>query len=191
MRFNIKIPNLNITDEEMLGDLKIVAKKLNKSSISQQEYKEHGKYSYTSYRNHFGTWKKALLKAGLDTTRNWGTSREEYLENLKDVWVKLGRQPKYTDMIMPFSKLSSTAYAHYFGNWTNSLIEYQKFLNEESIETADSIENVQSDRVNGHKTQRNVNWRLRFKVMQRDNFNVYFVEGHQQMTHPLFYILII
>ena len=170
MRFDIKLPNLNISDDEMIDDLRCIAEKLNKTNISKTENEQFGKYSYTSYRNHFGSWKNALLRAGLDRARNFGTSREEYLENLKDVWTKLGRQPKYKDMVIPFSKLSSTAYAHFFGNWTNALIEFQKYLDEELVETVDTIKNIPSSKLNNHKTQRNINWRLRFKVMQRDNF---------------------
>jgi Homing endonuclease associated repeat/HNH endonuclease len=174
MEFQVKMPNTNASDDEMLEDLRRVAHILSKSIITQKEYENLGKYSYSSYRNHFGTWKVALSKAGLKTSRNWGTSREEYLENLKEVWVKLGRQPKYTDMIIPFSKLSATAYAHFFGSWTNTLTEFQKYLNEAAIDTEATIENIKPERSNGHKTQRSVNWRLRFKVMQSDNFKCRF-----------------
>ena len=174
MRRIIKFPTLSITDDEMLEDLKFVAKKINKKSISKEEYKKFGKYSYTSFRNHFGTWKQALLQAGLNRSRNWGTSRKEFLENLDEVWVKLGRQPKYSDMIIPLSKFSAASYTHSFGSWTNTLKEFEKYLNEESIETFDTIINVIPDKASGHKTSRYVNWRLRFKVMQRDNFKCVF-----------------
>lgn len=170
MKFNIRLPNLKVSDQQLLDDLTAVAKLLNKNILSQNEYKKHGKYSMTSLRNHFGTWKKALEKADLRRTRNWGTSREEFLENIKDIWIKLGRQPKYSEMVMPFSKYSATAYAHYFGNWTKALIEFEKYLLEEDVDTLEAIEEKPAIDRKQHKTERQVNWRLRFKVMQRDNF---------------------
>lgn len=170
MDFKIKLPILKVTDEQLIDDLKDVAIKLKKNVLTKNDYEKHGNYSYTSYRNHFGTWNKALEKAGLNRFRNWGTTRDEFLENLKDAWIKLGRQPKYSEMAIPFSKYSSTAYAHFFGGWTKALIEFQKYLDEEEIDTVVGIETKPVIDRKSHKTQRHVNWRLRFKVMQRDNF---------------------
>jgi len=170
MAFKIKLPTLKVTDEQLIGDLKDVAFKLKKTNLTKNDYEKHGSYSYTSYRNHFGTWNKALERAGLNRSRNWGTTRDEFLENLKDVWIKLGRQPKYSEMAIPFSKYSSTAYAHCFGSWTKTLIEFQKYLDEEEMDTVLAIETKPVVDQKSHKTQRSVNWRLRFKVMQRDNF---------------------
>ncbi|MFA5260175.1 MAG: HNH endonuclease, partial [Candidatus Omnitrophota bacterium] len=124
------------------------------------------------FRNHFGSWKKALEAAGLKRGRNWGSTPEELLDNLKDVWVKLGRQPKYSEMTIPSSKFSSTAYAHKFGNWTNALKAFQEFLDEDSEpETLGSLSSLKATpHSNGRKTKREPNWRLRFKVMKRDSF---------------------
>jgi len=171
MDFKIKLHLTKVSDNELLEDLTRVASLLQKSTLSISDYEKHGQYSYDSYRNHFGTWKNALSRAGLNRFRNWGTSSEEFLENLKDVWVKLGRQPTYAEMIIPFSKYSSTAYRHFFGSWTNALLEFQKYLDKEEIATSDTIKNRESSSPRSHKTQRSVNWRLRFKVMQRDNFS--------------------
>jgi 5-methylcytosine-specific restriction endonuclease McrA len=170
MRFNVRLPKLKVSDQQLLDDLIAVAKLLEKNTLSQKEYNKHGRYSMTSYRNHFGTWKMALEKANLKRTRNWGTRREEFLENIKDMWIKLGRQPKYSEIAMPFSKYSATAYAHYFGNWTKALIEFEKYLGEEDVDTVKAIEAKPVIDRKQHKTKRQVNWRLRFKVMQRDNF---------------------
>ena len=60
MKFKIKLPNLKVSDQQLLDDLKSVANLLKKNSVSKKEYEQHGKYSYTSFRNHFGTWRKAL-----------------------------------------------------------------------------------------------------------------------------------
>jgi len=172
MDFEIRLPTLKLTPADLLDDLKRVSEIVGGDTIKQADYKKHGKYAYTSFRNHFGSWKKALEAAGLKRGRNWGSTPEELLDNLKDVWVKLGRQPKYSEMTIPFSKFSSTAYAHKFGNWTTALKAFQEFLEEDSEpETLDSLSTLKATpHNNGHKTKREPNWRLRFKVMKRDSF---------------------
>ena len=42
--------------------------------------------------------------------------------------------------------------------------------NEENISTEKSIANLQVEISTKHKTKREINWRLRFIVMRRDNF---------------------
>ncbi len=172
MKFKIDLPNLKLTKEDLLQDLRRVSKIVGGDSLKRVDYEKQGKYAYTSFRNHFGTWKKALEAVGLNRGRNWGATPEELLENLKDVWIKLGRQPKYGEMTIPFSRFSSTAYAHKFGNWTKALIAFQNYLEQErepeSLESLSKVE-MTADK-NGHKTKRQPNSRLRFKVMKRDNF---------------------
>lgn len=183
MTFDVKLPNLKVSDQQLLNDLIGVAKLLNKRTLSKEEYKKHGEYSYTSFRNHFGTWKKALEKVGLSSARNWGTTRDEFHENLKDLWIKLGRQPKYSEITIPGSRYSGTAYAHFFGSWTKTLIDFKKYLDEETVDTVKSIALKPIIERNDHKTKRHVNWRLRFKVMQRDNFKCR-VCGRSPATDP-------
>lgn len=171
MDFKINLPTLKLTPQDLIDDLKRVSELIGSDAVKTSDYKKHGKYAYTSFRNHFGSWKKALEEAGLKRGRNWGSSPEELLDNLKEVWIKLGRQPKYSEMTIPFSKFSSTAYAHKFGNWTNALIAFQKYLEEESEqESLESLSKFEVVPSNGHRTKREPNWRLRFKVMKRDNF---------------------
>ena len=172
MPFKIVLPNLKLTKSDLLEDLKRVSELVGGDVLKRADYEKHGKYGYTSFRNHFGSWKSALEAAGLNRARNWGATPEEMLENLEEVWVKLGRQPKYSEMTIPFSKFSSTAYAHKFGSWTNALIAFQEYVdNEGAPSQMRSDAPVEPKRKQGgHQTKREPNWRLRFKVMQRDNF---------------------
>ncbi len=105
-----KTRNLGLTDVELINDLKRVSQKLKKYSVTTTEYEQHGQYSKSVFSQRFGTWLKALEKAGLEKTRNYGVTDEEYFENLEEVWVKLGRQPKYNDMLKPLSKYVGSAY---------------------------------------------------------------------------------
>jgi len=172
MPFKIVLPTLKVTNDDLLEDLKQVSRQVGGDTLKRADYEKHGKFSYSSFRNHFGSWKCALEAAGLNRARNWGSTPEELLENLEEVWVKLGRQPKYSEMTIPFSKFSSTAYAHKFGSWTKALIAFQEYVDSEGISNpVSSLSSIEFRPNNGeHQTKREPNWRLRFKVMQRDNF---------------------
>ena len=173
MQFKVELPTLKVSDEELLSELKRISKIIGENNISRKDFEKYSNYSYTSYRNHFGTFKKALEKVELFRSRNWGTSEEEYLENIKDVWVKLGRQPKYKDMDVSFSKHSSTSYAHYFSSWTKALKRFTEYIKNENVDTIESIK-TKKEIEGKHKTSKTINWRLRFIVMNRDNFTCKF-----------------
>jgi hypothetical protein len=160
-----------IPEEELVNDLKRVSGILKKTSLDKRDYERHGKYSYDVYCRRFGNWVNALKKACLTRTGNYRTTEEEYLKNLGEVWVKLGRQPHYSDMQMPFSKYSGTAYLHKFGKWRTALEKFVAFANkEEIVPTKKLIEEIKVVLPTKHKTKREINWRLRFLVMRRDNF---------------------
>ena len=83
--------NRKISAGELLNDLKRVANVLNKKSVTHNEYRSLGKYDSQPLIRNFGSWFKALEKAGLEKTKNWGVTNEEYFENLEEIWTKLAR----------------------------------------------------------------------------------------------------
>jgi hypothetical protein len=94
--WGIFLPKLG--DQELLEDLKRVADVLSKRSVTQDGYKSLGKYDSKPLIRAFGSWFGALEKAGLEKTRTWGITNEQYFENLEEIWTKLGRQPKYAEI---------------------------------------------------------------------------------------------
>lgn len=167
-----------IPDDDLLSDLKNVAEKLNKKTLTQSDYKEFGKYSSYPYVDRFGSWFKALEKAGLEKTRELKITTEDLFKNLEEVWIKLGRQPYITDMVKPFSKYAKDAYPRRFGSWQKALEAFVLYVNENNDSIITEEKNVEkevsliekSSKIFRHKTTRNINWRLRFVVMKRDNF---------------------
>lgn len=175
MKFELEPYYTNLTKEELILDLKRVSDELGTSIIKQEDYERLGKYSYTTFRNKFGTWKNALKEAELQTSRNWGTTEDEYWENLEQIWIKLGRQPKYEEMIIPFSKISGSAYFHKFGSWRKALEKFVEFINTEDSKEHLPFESESSNTpTRSHKTNRQPNLRLRFFVMKRDGFKCVF-----------------
>lgn len=172
-----KTRNLGLTDTELIEDLKRVSGKLKKDAITRVEYEQYGKYSASAYSYRFGTWFKALEKAQMKKTRNLGITDEEYFKNLEEVWIKLGRQPKYVEIQKPFSKYCAGAYEYRFGTWRKALAHFIKYINGEAL-TKPMEENISTNNneapsppkviIHKHKTKRTINNRLRVQVLIRD-----------------------
>ena len=169
MKFQLDTYNRNTPDQDLIDDLIKVAKELGRDKVTIDEYNERGNFHSTTLTRRFGNWFKSLEKAGLEKTRNLNIPDEELFENIETVWLKLGRQPRYQEMIKPLSKFSSSTYEKRYGTWRQSLERFVEFINSEEIETEKTLE-TKSEIAPRHKTKRDINWRLRFLVMRRDNF---------------------
>ena len=169
MKFQLDTYNRNTPDKDLIDDLIKVAKELGRDKVTIDEYNERGNFHSTTLTRRFGNWFKSLEKAGLEKTRNLNIPDEELFENIENVWLKLGRQPRYQEMIKPLSKFSSGTYEKRYGTWRQSLERFVEFINSEEIETEKTLE-AKSENAPRHKTKRDINWRLRFLVMRRDNF---------------------
>ena len=113
----------------------------------------------------FGTWNQALSIAKLDY-RNRAFSDNELFENIETVWMKLGKQPTRRDMDnTAISSISSGSYLRKFSQWSNALKSFTKYINEN-----EKVYSFDNHHESIHKTKRDVNLRMRFIVMQRDNF---------------------
>jgi hypothetical protein len=172
MKFELEEFHRNTPEEELLADIKRVAKKIKKDSVTMDEYKDHGKYAVSTLTRRLGSWFQILERAGMGPNRTpMNLSEEDLFKNLEEVWVKLGRQPKYTETQKPLSKYSAPTYANRFGTWRKALEKFVAYINnEENVSSEEAIKNIEVEPVTRHKTSRTINWRLRFIVMRRDNF---------------------
>ena len=76
MKFELKEYHHGIKDEELIADLRRVASELKKDSVTHFEIDEKGKYSTNTYIRRFGSWLKALERAGLQKTINMNTTED-------------------------------------------------------------------------------------------------------------------
>ncbi len=155
----------NVSDEELIKDLKEVALKLGKDKVTQREYKTLGKYGRRTLITRFGSWNKSLEKAGLSITTRKNIPEEELFQNLADLWQHFGRQPKFHEVKQPLSKFSVSPYAQRYGSWYNALKAFIVTMNGDTIETKQT-----NNEKNTTNNPRSINYRTRFKVMQRDDF---------------------
>ncbi len=63
MDFELKSFHRNVSERDLVTDLKNVATLLGKSSVTFREYEKHGKYSAGTLQRRLGSWNKALQEA--------------------------------------------------------------------------------------------------------------------------------
>ena len=174
MKFELERLNQSMPDEELLADMRRVSKELGQDFVTTIQQDKFGKYNSSTIKRRFGSWLKAHEKAGLKKARlqeNKLLPEEELFRNIEGVWVKLGRQPRVSEMFPPLSKYGSKVYMRRFGTWMNGLRKFVSYMNdEEKMSSEDGIRTLEFKPTTRHKTQRGINWRLRFLVMRRDNF---------------------
>ena len=176
----------HMTDAQLISELKNIAKKLNKKSITQEDFNKNSSLSAATLTRRFGSWKAALEKAGLTISTYYRRrySDEEFFENLLNVWTHHGRQPYYRNMNEPPSNISAGGYEYRFGSWRKALEAFITYVNQEEDSSVEkekrshqawsestlSENNHKEPLKMTHKTPRSPSWRLRFLVFRRDNF---------------------
>ncbi|WP_161486116.1 homing endonuclease associated repeat-containing protein [Desulfotomaculum copahuensis] len=174
------------SNQQIFDDIIRVAKLLSIPTITTGQYKEHGKYDVSTILNRFHSWDKALKLANLSET---GFAKDisdpDLLFEIQRLWIKLGRQPTTTDVKKGLSKYSLNTYSWRFGGWREALEMFIKYINadENNSNNSDNEKIPKEERITHyvpqetekktvplHNTNRDPNYRLRFKVMQRDNF---------------------
>jgi hypothetical protein len=85
MKFELKPHNRNVPDNELIADLKRVAAKLGKSSVTRNECDEHGRFNSETIKRRFDSWPNVLMRANLGQTKK-GIKKipdEKLLDDLK------------------------------------------------------------------------------------------------------------
>ena len=172
--------------DEFVADVKNIAQKLGQPSLSTGEYKKHGNYNYLYPSKHHGLgWAEVLELANLEQTKfRLGHKKEitdeELFSDIERVWIQLGRQPTISDIKKGYFKFSQNTFCRRFGGWRKALIAFVAYINSDINNSCcgelENTENVVSkevaiDKKPIHKRgNREPNLRMRFRIMQRDNF---------------------
>lgn len=130
MKFELTDLRKQISDIEIINDLRTVANNLGKQSLKMREYcKANGsKYNYQTATKRFGNWETALNKAGLETEKSihgieYGETSlktELLIEDLISVAQKLDN-PKFTiTEYETYGKYGSATIQKRFGGWNNA-----------------------------------------------------------------------
>ena len=143
-----------ISDEEIINEIKAVMKKLGKSSITIKDFDANSKINSSTVTRRFGKWNIALNMVGAGIN-NMFYSDEELLSNIKDAWLKKGKQPSRRDMDnKELSKISSGTYLRHFGTWYKALECFINYISEKDVDTSTEVQEPTSSSVIKHKTKR-------------------------------------
>lgn len=124
-----------ISDEEIINEIKDVMKKLGKSSITIKEFDANSKINSSTVTRRFGKWNTALNMIGAGIN-NLFYSDEELMSNIKDAWLKKGKQPSRRDMDnKALSKISSGTYLRHFGTWYKTLECFISYISEKDVDS--------------------------------------------------------
>jgi Homing endonuclease associated repeat/HNH endonuclease len=161
-----RVSGLPVSDEELLADLRTKAANSGKNTIGIIAYRELGKFDDTTIARRFGTWNKALVKAGLAISNDINFTDERLFENILYLWQHYGRQPRRSELAGEPSTVSQSPYNRRFGSWSTALESFVVFANQ--TETDPPQEScVGAAR---RRTGRDPSLRLRWHVLQRDRF---------------------
>lgn len=135
MKFELEESLRGAPDAELLEDMRRSAKALSRETITIAEYEKIGKAHPSTIQRRFGSWPKALKLAGLQPSRSKiGITDDELFENIKSLWITLGRQPRYSEVKAPTSQFSAGTYKNRFGSWTKALHEFVAWVNSDATE---------------------------------------------------------
>lgn len=162
-------------DNVYLEDVRCVATKLGKDTITSSEYAQHGHFERSNLTHKWKSWANVLKRAGLQPTsyHTAGIDEAELLREIGQLWEQKGKQPTCSDVKAGLLKYGLTTYIRRFGSWNSALRRFLEFCDEpqqpEQIEPQPTTI-ISTEPVYRHTTSRDVNLRLRYKVMLRDNF---------------------
>lgn len=169
--FHIRLQTRNNPESVLIQDICDVAKSLGVSTLSIEQYNQHGKFSASTLARRFGSWNKALQKSGLLVGKRNDVTDEELFENLAAIWTTLGRQPLLRDISKSdsVSLFSGGTYEKRFGSWNKSLMAFAEFINanKDVIYTHEPLKPKSGAVI--RRTKREINWRLRAKVLIKDS----------------------
>lgn len=121
MKYELEPDNRNCPDEELLSDLYAIAKRLNKLSITKEDYDKHGRFCSATMRKRFGSWNKALAQSGLTVQKRVDIPCEELIADLQRVASKIGMQIVTRDDYRQNGNFSEATLVRQFGNWAAAL----------------------------------------------------------------------
>jgi hypothetical protein len=122
MRFELEPYRRNVPDETFLEDLRFVAQKLGKSSVTMAEYAMHGTYHSSSVARRFGSWFVALAKAGLSKSRSdINVPLETCVADLKRVAQQLGNDAITHEEYAEHGQFSPKPLIRHYGSWQAAL----------------------------------------------------------------------
>jgi len=182
-----------VSDEEILSDIREIAHNLGVNTLSGKKYDSMGEYMEKTVLARFGTWNKALIAAGLETYSDQNISEESLMQNMLEVWIKLGKQPHFEQMHKPLSKYSTRPYRNKYITWRNTIAKFVEYVENDDMIYNTLVNNgvqwdpqtiikekIVKEKTNAgstetvpqeHDIEGDPNTKVRFKAFNKDTFS--------------------
>lgn len=122
MKYELEPENRNCTDDALLEDIRATALRLNKTSLTKEDYDKHGRFCSATMQNRFGSWNKALERSGLVVQKRNNIPLEELLLDLKRVAEVLGTGSVSKESYNSLGNFSVPPVVRAFGSWANAMV---------------------------------------------------------------------
>jgi 5-methylcytosine-specific restriction endonuclease McrA len=160
---------VEVSTDDLIKDLQDVAAQSGRETVTYRQYEAKGKYSCATIGRRFGSWNMALEKAGLGISNEFNITEERLFENLEQLWIQLGRQPRKIDLNTSLSEYSEGPYKRLFRSWRGALEQFVVYINSQEETERAFVERTLIGKPQP-RTSRDPSLRLRFLVMRRDAF---------------------
>lgn len=124
----IKIPHgANVSDEELLADLRAIASKEGSGWLTEATYAKEGRFAPNTIRNRFGSWREALMLIGLKPEQKHFKkhlacpSNEALIKDLQETTKELGKETITCDEYDKHGKYGKSCARNRFGSWDKVL----------------------------------------------------------------------
>lgn len=170
-----------MTEADLLAEMKRVHAQLGTGMLTKDDFDRTSIVTASgAIRGRFGSWKKAMEKAGIQlSSMGRRYTDEECFENLVAVWSHYGRPPQHDEMKVPPSVVGSKAYVIRWGTWRKALSAFVDWANADkagSTEPSSKESTEEADPVLAPKVRKSaedrheVPLRLKWQVHVRDGF---------------------
>lgn len=121
MKYELEPDNRNCSDDVLLGDLRDVAAKLGKDTLTQDVYNQHGRFASATFKKRFGTWNSVLERCGLRVQKRVNIPRNELLQDLRRVAQELNTTSVSVNTYDVHGRFCHDAISKRFGSWAKAI----------------------------------------------------------------------
>ena len=117
MRFELQPYNRDVSDDELLADLRAVARTLSINSLTQATYDKHGRFCAATLKKRFGTWNRAVSAAGLVPKQLMNIDPALIIADIQRVATMLGITKLTRQQYDRYGEYSEAPIYRHFGRW--------------------------------------------------------------------------
>lgn len=120
MKFELNEYHRNVSDKELLADIKRVDEELKMNKLTRGAYKNYGRYSPSTIERRFGGWNKALELCGIETNMHQ-VAASDILKDINRVAALLNKETISSLEYQQHGTYSRDTCSKRFSSWNDAL----------------------------------------------------------------------